>query len=184
MGLFSRGPSIVESFGYAVQAFGTGVLKLDNDVRDRVAPVVVAAAKTYVAKQSFSEQQKNSTLTMFYIVSGTVGVNPSGQLDTYGQADEVREIIESTLPFNTPMVVMGPIRMVIEEYVTGQNMSEINYKKFDNSDARQLVSALMTGIEIVNTRCVQEPRKHTQNEVLCLAYFASVIAFYIKEQLM
>jgi len=184
MGLFSRGPSIVESLGYAVQAFGTGVLKLDDDVRNRVAPISVAAAQTYLAKQSLSEEKKNSTITMFNIVSGTVGVNASTQLNAYGQADEVREIIESTLPFNMPMVVMGPIRMVIEEYVTGQNMSEINYEKFDKSDARQLVNALMTAIEIVNTRCVQEPRKHSQNEVLCLAYFASVIAFYIKEQLM
>ena len=184
MGLFSRGPSMAESFGYAVQAFGTGVLNLDDGSRKRVSPIAVAATKGFISNQSYSEEEKNSTLTMFNIVSGTVGVNPSTQLNSNGQADEVREIIESTLPFNMPMVVMGPIRMVIEEYVTGQNMSEINYEKFDKSDARQLVNALMTAIEIVNTRCVQEPRKHSQNEVLCLAYFASVIAFYIKEQLM
>jgi hypothetical protein len=82
-----------------------------------------------------------------------------------------------------PMVVMGPIRMVIEEYVTGKSMDEINYDKFDKSDARQLVNALMKSIEIVNTRCIQEPKKHTQNEVMCLAFLAAVVAHYIKEQL-
>jgi hypothetical protein len=184
MGLFSRGPSIEESFGNAIAAFGTGVLKLNEDVRKRVAPSVVAAAEGFIGNQSFSQQQKDSSLTMFKIISGTVGVIPSTQLDFQGQADEVREIIETSLPFNMPMVVMGPIRMVIEEYVTGQTMSEINYDTFDGSDARQLVNALMTAIEIVNTRCIQEPRKHTQSEVLCLAYFATVIAFYIREQLM
>jgi hypothetical protein len=183
MGLFSKGPSIAESFGYAVQAFGTGVLNLDDEVRKRVSPTAVAAIKGFVSNQSYSEEEKNSTLVMFHIVSGTVGVNPSVQLDTYGQASEVSEIIQSTLPFNMPMVVMGPIRMVIEEYVTGKSMDEINYDKFDKSDARQLVNALMKSIEIVNTRCIQEPKKHTQNEVMCLAFLAAVVAHYIKEQL-
>jgi hypothetical protein len=184
MGLFSKGPSIEESFSYAIQAFGTGILKLDEDVRKRVSPVAVSAIKGYIAKQSFSEQQKTSTLTMFQIISGTVGVTPTPQLNTDGQAREVLEMIESTLPFNMPMVVMGPIRMVIEEYITGQSMNEIDYDKFDHSDARQLVHALMTAIEIVNTRCIQEPKKHTQNEVMCLSFLAAVVAQYAKEQLL
>lgn len=184
MGLFSKGPSIAESFSYAIQAFGSGILKLDEDVRNRVSPVAVSAVKGYIANQSYSEQEKNSTFTMFQIISGTVGVSPTPQLNTYGQAREVSEIIESTLPFNMPMVVLGPIRMVIEEYITGQSMGEIDYEKFDKSDARQLVHALMTAVEIVNTRCIQEPRKHTSNEVLCLAFLAAVVAQYAKEQLL
>ena len=184
MGLFSRGPSIAESFSYAIQAFGSGIFKLDEDVRKRVSPIAVSAVKGYIANQSYSEQEKNSTFTMFQIISGTVGENPTPQLNTYGQAREVSEIIESTLPFNMPMVVMGPIRMVIEEYITGKSMREIDYEKFDKSDTRQLVHALMTAVEIVYTRCIQEPRKHTLNEVLCLAFLAAVVAQYAKEQLL
>lgn len=184
MGLFSRGPSIAESINYAIQAFGSGILKLDEDIRKRVSPVAVSAIKGYIANQSYTEQEKNSMFTMFQIISGTVGVTPTVQLNTYGQAREVSEIIESTLPFNMPMVVMGPIRMVIEEYIAGQSMNEIDYEKFDKSDARQLVHALKTAIEIVNTRCIQEPKKHTQNEVLCLAFLAAVVAQYAKERLL
>jgi hypothetical protein len=184
VGLFSKGPTLAESFGYAIQAFGSGILKLDEDVRARVSPVAVSAVKGYIANQSFSVQEKNSALTMFQIISGTVGVNPTPQLNTFGQAQEVSEMIETTLPFNIPMVIMAPIRMVIEEYITGQSMSEINYEKFDKSDARQLVHALMTAIEIVNTRCIQDPKKHPQNEVLCMAYLAAVVAQYAKEQLL
>lgn len=183
MGLFSKSPSIWESFSYAIEAFGVGILKLDEDIRKRVSPVAVSAIKAYIANQSYSEQKKNSAFAMFQIISGTVGVSPTPQLNTYGQAREVSEIIESTLPFNMPMVVVGPIRMVIEEYITGQSMSEIDYEKFDKSDARQLVHALMTAVERVNTRCIQEPKKHTQNEVLCLAFLAAVVAQYVKEQL-
>lgn len=184
MGLFSKGPSFAESFSYAIQAFGSGILKLDEDARKRVSPVALGAVKGYIANQSYSQQEKNSTFTMFQIISGTVGVTPTPQLNTYDQADEVREIIESTLRFNMPMVVMGPIRMVIEEYVTGKSMKEIDYEKFDKSDARQLVHALMTAVEIVNTRCIEEPKKHTPNEVLCLALLAAVVAQYAKEQLL
>ena len=121
---------------------------------------------------------------MFQIISGTVGVIPTSQLNTYGQARDVKEMIESSLPFDMPMMIMGPIRMVIEEYITGQSMAEIDYKKFDKNDARQLVHALMTGIEIVNTRCVQEPKKHNQNEVMCMAHLSAVVAQYAKEQLL
>jgi hypothetical protein len=184
MGLFSKSPSIAESFGYAIQAFGMGILKLDEDTRKRVSPVAVGAIKGYIASQSYTEQEKKSTFTMFQIISGTVGVSPSPQLNTHGQAMEVSEIIESTLPFNMPIVILGPIRMVIEEYITGKSMGEINYEEFDKSDARQLVHALMTAVEIVNTRCIQEPKKHTQNEILCLAYLAAVVAQYSKEQLL
>ena len=184
MGIFSKGPSIAESFSYAIQAFGTGILRLDEDVRTRVSPVAVSAIKGYISNQSFSVQEKNSALTMFQIISGTVGVTATPQLNTYGQAQEVSEMIETTLPFNIPMVVMAPIRMVIEEYITGQSMSEIDYEKFDKSDARQLVHALMTAIEIVNTRCIQDPKKHPQNEVLCLAHLVAVVAQYAKEQLL
>lgn len=183
MGLFSKGPSIAESFSYAIQAFGSGILKLDEDVRKRVSPVAVGAVKGFMSNQSYSEQEKNSIFTMFQIISGTVGVAPTSQLNTYGQAREVKEMIESSLPFNMPLVIMGPIRMVIEEYITGQSMSEIDYEKFDKSDSRQLVHALMTAVEIVNTRCVQEPKKHNQNEIMCLAHLAAVVAQYTKEQL-
>ena len=183
MGIFSKGPSVRESFSYAVEAFGTGFLNLDEDVRKRIAPVAVGAIHEFIASQSFTQQEKSSTITLFHIISGTVGVSPSPQLNTYGKAGEVSEIIESTLTFKLTMVVMGPIRMVIEEYITGQSMNEIDYEKFDKSDARQLVHALMKAIEIVNTRCIQEPKKHTPNEVLCLAYLAAVVAQYAKEQL-
>lgn len=183
MGLFSRSPSVTESFGYAVQAFAIGFSKLDGDVRKRIAPEALSAIKGYIGNQSFSEQHKFSYLDIFKIISGTVGVTPSAPLDTYGRAGVVSEIIESTLPCNTPLIVLGPIRMVIEEYITGKSMSEIDYEKFDKSDARELVNALMVAIEIVNTRCVQEPKKHSVNEVMCLAFLAAVVAVYAKERL-
>ena len=183
MGLFSRGPSVAESFSYAVQAFAIGFSNLDEDVRKRIAPEAVSAIKGYIGNQSFSEQHKSSSLDMFKIISGTVGVTASSPLDTYGKTREVSEIIESTLPCNIPLIVLGPIRMVIEEYITGKSMSEINYEKFDKSDARKFVNALMTAIEIVNTRCIQEPKKHSENEVMCLAFLAGVVAQYAKERL-
>lgn len=183
MGLFSKGTSAAESFSYALQAFGTGILKLDEDVRKRVSPVAVSAIKGLISNQSSSEQEKNSSLMMFQIISGTVGVIPTPQLSTFGQAREVREIIESTLPFDMPMIVLGPIRMVIEEHVTGQSMSEIDYDKFDKSDTRQIIHALMKAVEIVNTRCIQEPKKHNQNEVKSLADLAVAVACHAKEQL-
>jgi len=184
MGLFSRGPSIAESFSYAIQAFGMGLLKLDESVRKRISPVALGAVSRYIGNQSFAEGEKKSIFKMFQIISGTVGVEPSSQLDTYGQAREISEIIQKSLPFNMPVVVMGPIRMVIEEYITDKSTSEIDYEEFDKSDAREIVNALMNAVEIVNTRCIQEPKKHTQNEVLCLAFLASVVAQYARVQLL
>ena len=183
MALFSRGPSIKESLGYAIQAFGSGFMNLEDSAKKRVASNAVGAVKQFLNNQSFTEKEKDDFLTMFRIISGTVGVEPSAALNTYGQAQKVSEIIESTLPFNMPMVVMSPIRMVIEEYITGQEMGEIDFEKFDSNDARQLVHALMKALEIVNARCIQEPRKHPQNEMMCMAYLASVVAQYAKEQL-
>jgi hypothetical protein len=135
-----------------------GLLELEESVRKRVTPVALGAVSGYIGNQSFEEQEKKSVLTMFQIISGTVGVEPTPQLDTYGQGQEIRDIFERTLPFNMPIVVLGSIRMVIEEYITNKSMSEIDYDEFDKSDAREIVNALMNAVEIVNTRCIQEPK--------------------------
>ena len=172
-----------QSLGYAIQAFGFGVLSLDKDIRNRIAPVAVGAVKKFLDNQSMPVNERNDMLGMFRIVSGTVGIDPTGPLATHGQAMEIDEIIESSLPMNIPLLVLPPIRMVIEEYITGQTMQEIDFEKFDNNDARQLVHALMSGIELVNERCIQEPRKHPQNEIMCMGMLAKVVAQYAKEQL-
>jgi len=44
MALFSRGPSIKESLGYAIQAFGSGFMNLEDSAKKRVASNAVGAA--------------------------------------------------------------------------------------------------------------------------------------------
>jgi hypothetical protein len=185
MGLFGKRVSIQESDAYALQALGTGVLRLDEDARNRIGPVMVAVAIKHLKNQtSYSEEHRNSALTMFRIISGTVGVEPVPEIDTYGdEADEVRGVIESTLPINVPLAVVGAMRMVIEEFITGKEFNDISMEKFDKHDARQVVHAIMEAVNIVNERCVKDPRKHTQNEVLCLATLAVITVLYTKKYL-
>jgi hypothetical protein len=185
MGIFSKKVSVEESDGYALQAFGMGILKLDENIRQRIGPVMVAAVKKSLNNQSsYSQSHKESSLSMFRIISGTVGINPTNEIDTYGdEADEVRGVIESSLPINMPLMVVGAIRMTIEEYITGKKLNEIDMEKFDKHDSRQVVHAIMAAVQIVNERCINDPKKHTPNEVLCLAYLVKVVSIYTKKQI-
>jgi len=185
MGIFSKRVSIAESDGYAIQALGMGILKLDEDVRKRIGPVMVAAVQKHLKNQnSYLDAFSQDTLKMFQIISGTVGVEPTDEIDTYGsEADAVRDIIESTLPINIPMAVIPVIRMTIEEFLTGKKLTEINLEKFDDHDSRKVVNALMEAVRIVNERCVTDPRNHPSNEVLCLAYLTVVVCLFTKKQI-
>ena len=183
MGLFSRGPSVYESFGYAIQAFGMSILKLPEEDRNRVQSAACTAVESYVGVQTFEPKQKADLLTLYRIISGSVGVKSYEVVDIYAKAKEIDDIIESCIPTNMPMAVMGPIRMVIEEYITGQKMDAIDYDKFNGSPARILVDALMFSTSFINTRCIQEPRKHNSTEVLCFSGIASTCAIVAKEHL-
>jgi len=182
LSIFSKKPSKKVSMAQALAAFGSCILKLDEEVRNRVSGVVLAAIRHYIEAQDFPDAEEDAFL-LFQLASGTVGVEPGPPSLSHGQAKRVRELIEEVLPFNIPLVVMGPIRMVIEEYVTGKDMKEIEYERFDQSDARQVINALMDAIKRVNEACVQEPKKHTVDEVMYIASLAEVVSEYVKDQL-
>lgn len=185
MGLFSKKVTIEESNAQALAAFGSGILHLEEDVRNRIGPVMVAAVIKHLKNQgSYTESHKESVITMFRIISGTVGIEPTPEIDTYGdEADEVREIIQDCLPINVPLAVVPVIRMVIEEYITGKSFNDIDMEKFDRHDSRQVVHAIMDAVQSVNEECVLQPKKHTHNEILCLAILVQVVAVYTKSQL-
>lgn len=183
MGLFLRGPSVYESFGSAIQAFGMSILKLPEEDRIKIQSAACTAIESYVGVQTFEPKQKADLLTLYRIISGSVGVNSYEAVDMYAKAQEIDDIIEGCLPTNMPMAVMGPIRMVIEEYITGQKMDEIDYDNFNGSPARILVDALMFSTSFINTRCIQEPRKHNSTEVLCFSGIARTCAIVAREYL-
>ncbi len=180
MGLFSRGPSLYESFGYAIQAFGMSVIQLSEDERAKIQSVACGAVESYINAQSWEVKQKQDLVNVYRVISGSVGVSPSKVIDAYGKGMEIDEIIETSIPTNMPMVVMGPIRMVIEEHITSNKLSEINYEKFDGSPARILVNALMHSLEIINTRCIQDPKGHNSNEVMCFSGLARFCSEYAR----
>jgi hypothetical protein len=89
--------------------------------------------------------------------------------------------MEEILPFNMPLMVLGPVRMVIEEYVNGCEFEDIDFESFDKHDSRQLIHALMKAIESVNQRCIQDPRNHGKFEMYCLSELACHVADVAKE---
>jgi hypothetical protein len=183
MGIFSKGPSVYESFANSIQAFGMGMLKLSESDRLKIQSTACGAVERYIGAQSFELKQKSDLITVYRIISGSVGVQAKESVDINAKAMEIDEMIESCIPTNTPVAVMGPIRMVLEEYITGQNMSEIDYEEFDNSPARIMVNTLMFSISLINSRCLEEPRKHNSTEVMCFSGLARACAIAAKEQL-
>jgi hypothetical protein len=182
MGIFSKGPSTKESFGYAIQAFGMAVLNLPEEKRARIQSVACGAVESYIGVQSWDQKTSSDLISVFRIISGSVGIKASNTVDINAKGMEVDDIIESCIPTNMPNAVMGPIRMVLEEYITGQKMTEIDYVKFEESPAKIMIDALIFSTSFINTRCIQEPRKHNSVEVMCFAGLARSCAIAAKEQ--
>lgn len=178
MGLFSKSPTEQESTHNAISTFSSEIIKMDDISRDKIAPKVNSILKDFIDSLPWSEGEKVQAITMFQILSGTVGFEDFESVEF--QDSEIYQFISESLPFQMPLVIMGPIRMVIEEFITGKEMKDIDYESFDLTDARKIVNSLMNAINAINERCVQNPKKHTKNEILAIARIAEIAANHFK----
>lgn len=80
-----------------------------------------------------------------------------------------------TLPSNMPLMVMGAVRMVMEEYMAGKPFDQIDFKVFAYAPERRLVNILMEAIEAMNVKCIQEPKNHPAEEVIQMSVLAGTI---------
>jgi hypothetical protein len=74
-----------------------------------------------------------------------------------------------------PMMVMGAVRMVMEEYIAGKPFDQIDFNVFADGPERRLVNILMEAIEAMNINCIQEPKSHPVEEVLQMSVLTGTI---------
>jgi len=110
------------------------------------------------------------------IMTDGVGKNAElAILDNNHRPTQVTETICQTLPFNMPLMVIGAVRMVIEEYIAGKPFDEIDFKVFADGAERRLVNILIEAIEAMNIKCIQEPKNHPIGEVAQMSLLVGTI---------
>jgi hypothetical protein len=72
-------------------------------------------------------------------------------------------------------MVIGAVRMVMEEYIAGKPFNQIDFEVFADGPERRLVNILMEAIEAMNVKCVQEPKTHPADEVIQMSILAGTI---------
>jgi hypothetical protein len=182
MGLFSKSPTVKESNINVISTFASGIIKINDDQRHRMAPFVNRILTDYLSSLDLTENERKEVITMFQILAGTVGIEPSDSIRFIDS--DISQFIAEALPFEMPMIIMGPIRMTIEEFVTGKEMKDIDYESFDLTDSRALINNLMDSIKVINERCLKNPKKHTKNEVYAIAKIAEISANHIKSKML
>ena len=108
----------------------------------------------------------------------TDGVGKNAELvilDNNHRPTEAAATICQTLPFNMPLMVIGAVRMVMEEYMAGKPFDQIDFKVFADGAERRLVNILMEAIEAMNIKCIQEPKNHPVGEVIQMSVLVGTI---------
>jgi hypothetical protein len=181
MGLFSRKPTEVETTLGVISLFSSYVMKYEDNLKSKIAPTLLAGFQHFVESFNWSEADKLQTVTMFEILTGTVDVQANKKIKL--ENTEIYEMVTELLPTEIPMMVFGPLRMVIEEFVTGKEMKDIDYNKFELTNSRKVIDSLMETIKVINERCLTNPKLHPRLEIDVVASLCHILSNYIKVQI-
>jgi hypothetical protein len=110
------------------------------------------------------------------IMTNGVDVNANLEiLDYEHRPTKAASLMCEILPFNMPMVVMGPLQMVMEEFIAGKEFDQIDMEVFAAGPARRLVNVLIKAVEAMNVNCIQEPRRHPVDEIMQMSILTGTI---------
>ncbi len=116
--------------------------------------------------------------SMNFVRIMTDGVDVKANLEILNyehRPTEAATLMCEVLPFNMPLVVMGPIQMVMEEFISGKEFGKIDMEVFAAGPARRLVNTLMKAVEAMNVKCIQEPKEHPVGEIMQMSILTGTI---------
>ena len=177
MGLFSKGPStkdqVTNCLNYLCVAFSNQSKEAQAELQERfLSGINTSLHRT----PELTPVDAMNGMNFVRIMTNGVGKNAElAILDFSHRPTEAAATICQTLPFNMPMMVMGAVRMVMEEYIAGKPFDQIDFNVFADGPERRLVNILMEAIEAMNINCIQEPKRHPVEEVLQMSVLAGTI---------
>lgn len=177
MGLFSKGPRIKDQVTNCLNYLCVAFSNQSKEVQLEMQEIFLSGINTSL--------HRTPELTPIDVMNGmnfvrlmTNGVGKNAELailDFNHRPTEAASTMCQTLPFNMPIVVMGAVRMVMEEYIAGKPFDEIDFNVFADGPERRLVNIIMEAIEAMNVNCIQEPKNHPPAEVVQMSVLVGTI---------
>ena len=177
MGLFSKGPStkdqVTNCLNYLCIAFSNQSKAVQVELQEIfLSGINISLHRT----AELSPIDAMNGMNFVRIMTDGVGKNAELViLDNNHLPREAAATICQTLPFNMPLMVIGAVRMVMEEYIAGKPFDQIDFKVFADGAERRLVNILMEAIEAMNIKCIQEPKDHPVGEVIQMSALVGTI---------
>ena len=188
MGFFSKAPTELEVTTNFLKVLAGKTIQLDDATRNRVGPIILASVGQFLNYENLKATDIQNSYSMFQIISGTSGMTMSTSFSQYSASsvepdlDEIGSLILDGIPFEIPVVVIGPLRYMMVEYLTRSSLDEVardNLKKdwFFGSDYEVLIDLIIAVVDEINSLCLSGSFKQPKYEVATLADFIQIFIY-------
>ena len=188
MGFFSKAPTELEVTTNFLKVLAGKTIQLDDATRNRVGPIILASVGQFLNYENLKATDIQNSYSMFQIISGTSGMTMSTSFSQYSASsvepdlDEIGSLILDGIPFEIPVVVIGPLRYMMVEYLTRSGLDEVardNLKKdwFFGSDYEVLIDLIIAVVDEINSLCLSGSFKQPKYEVATLADFIQIFIY-------
>ena len=177
MGFLSKAPSTKDQITNCLNYLCLAFSKQSKETQEEMHEIFLSGINISLHRTTeLTPIDANSGMTFVRIMTNGVGKNAELEiLDFSHRPTDAAATICQTLPCNIPLMVIGAVRMVMEEYIAGKPFNQIDFEVFANGPERRLVNILMEAIEAMNIKCIQEPKNHPADEVIQMSILAGTI---------
>ena len=177
MGIFSKGPStkdqVTNCLNYLCLAFSNQSEEIQKELHEIfLSGINISLHRT----DGLTLSDAINGMNFVRIMTNGVDVNAKLEiLDFDHRPTEAASTMCQILPFDMPMMVMGPLQMVMEEYIARKPFDQMDMEVFAAGPARRLVNILIKAVEAMNVKCIQEPKRHPAEEILQMSILTGTI---------
>jgi hypothetical protein len=177
MGIFSKGPSTKDQITICLNYLCVAFSNQSKETQAELQQVFLSGINTSLHRSpELTPIDAMNAMNFVRIMTNGVGVNAELEiLDFSHRPTEAASTIYRTLPFNMPLMVIGAVRMGMEEYLAGKSFDQIDFQVFADGPERRLVNILVEAIEAMNIKCIQDPKKHPAEEVIQMSVLVGSI---------
>jgi hypothetical protein len=177
MGFFSKGPSTKDQITNCLNFLCQSFSKQSKETQAEMQEIFLSGINISLHRTAeLTPIDANNGMNFVRIMTNGVGKNAELEiLDFSHRPTDAAATICQVLPCDMPLMVIGAVRMVLEEYIAGKPFDQIDFEVFADGPERRLVNILMEAIEAMNVKCIREPKTHPADEVIQMSILAGTI---------
>jgi hypothetical protein len=177
VGIFSKGPSTKDQVTNCLNFLSIAFADQSEEIREEFHEIFLSGINISLHRtDGLTKADAINGMNFVRIMTNGVDVNANLEiLDYKHRPTDVASTMCQILPFDMPLVVMGPLQMLMEEFIAGKSFDQLDMEVFAAGPARRLVNILIKAVEAMNVKCIREPKRHPSDEIMQMSILIGTI---------